>query len=135
MFIMGITIMFILFLIVISVGVFSSKPQQISSTATFNKPKITIDMQVFDSDQFKNLQAFAEMQVQYSYTAVTQDRQTETGFVSAVSLDQAKQTLINRGLTIIQIKEAQIGRSNPFVPYSQPAVTPVPAVNQTTATK
>ena len=67
MFFMGITVMFLLFLIIISLGVFLSKPSEVSSVLVFNKPKVNIDMSIFDSDQFKNLQPFTEMETQYSY--------------------------------------------------------------------
>ena len=77
-------------------------------------------MNVFDSDQFKNLQPFPEMEMQYSYKAVTQRQQTETGFISAVSIDQAKTILESEGLnSYLRLKEAQIGRDNPFTPYYQ----------------
>ena len=132
---MGITIVFILFLVVLSLGVFSSKPNGPSGALVFNKPKVNIDMRVFDSDQFKNLQPLIEMQTQYSYTATTQDKQLQTGFISATSVDQARTILIGMGLSVTGIKEAQIGRDNPFTPYYQPIITPVPIVKSATTNK
>ena len=132
MFFMGITIMFLLFLIVISLGVFTSGPKEVSPVLVFNKPKVNIDMSIFDSEQFKNLQPFIRMEMQYSYKAKTRDNRLETGFISAVSINQAKADLENRGLTVSEIKEVEIGRDNPFIPYYQSVVAPARWVKNTT---
>lgn len=126
MFFTGITVMFLLFLAVIFSGVFLSKPKEFSPMLVFNKPKVNIDMSIFDSEQFKNLQSFPEMQLQYSYKAFTMNGKAENGFMTAVSIDQAREILISRGLTVTEIKEVQIGRDNPFIPYYQlaPVLTP-----------
>ena len=124
MFFMGITVMFLLFLVVVSLGVFLSKPKEVLPVMVFNKPKVNIDMKVFDSDQFKNLQPFTEMETQYSYKAATKDNKLKTGSISAVSADQAKAVLESMGLSVSELKEIEIGRDNPFTPYYQPIVTP-----------
>lgn len=136
-FFIGITVMFLLFLAVIFFGVFLSAPTGTSPVLVFNKPKVSIDMSIFNSDQFKNLQPFAKMQTQYSYTAtlksaVGQAKQ-ETGFITADSIDQAKTILQGMGLEVSQIKEAEIGRDNPFTPYYQAVASPAAAAK--TATK
>lgn len=117
-----ITVMFLLFLAVISFVVFSSKPKAVSPVLVFNKPKVNINMDIFNSDQFKNLQPFTGIETQYSYKAVTKDNKPQVGFISATSIDQATQMLTERGLTVSEIKEAGIGRDNPFAPYYQ--ITP-----------
>jgi hypothetical protein len=117
MFLMGIVIMFLLFLLVVFFGVFFSQPKEVSPALVFNKPKVSIDMSVFDSEQFKSLESFTEMETQYSYTAVTKDKKQESGFISAVSEDEARTILTAMGLTVTNIKEAEIGRDNPFSPY------------------
>ena len=135
MFFMGITIIFIILLIVISIGVFSAQPSQVSSVSVFNKPKITIDMQVFDTEQFKNLQPLVAMEIQYSYKAYTQDNQAVTGFISAVSQDEAQKILVAKGLTVTELKETEIGRDNPFIPYYQQAVGPIQPTTKSVATQ
>jgi len=122
-FFMGITAMFLLLLVVIFFGVFLSKPKDVLPVMVFNKPKVNIDMKIFDSDQFKNLQPFAEMEIQYSYKAFTKDNKLKTGFISAVSIDQAMTILEDMKLTISELKEAEIGRDNPFTPYYTPVAT------------
>ena len=124
MFFIGITVMFLLFLIVVSLGVFLSEPKDISSALVFNKPKVNIDMKIFDSDQFKNLLPFTKMEMQYSYKATTKDNKQQAGFIPAVSIDKAKAILESMGLNVIEIKEVAIGRDNPFTPYYQPATAP-----------
>lgn len=123
MFIMGITIIFLLFFVVISFVVFLAQPKAVAPELVFNRPKVNIDMAVFDSDQFKNLQAFTQMETQYSYTAVTKNNKQQTGFISAVSADQARAILIGMGLAVTDLKEAEIGRDNPFSPYYQQVTT------------
>lgn len=141
-FFIGITVIFLLFLLIISLGVFSSKPKEVSPVLVFNKPKVSIDMSIFDSDQFKNLQPFTQMQTQYSYIAVDKDNKPVTGSISAVSQDEAKTILEGMGLTVSEIKQVEIGRDNPFIPYYQLIGTPVapakiitPATGAETTTK
>lgn len=74
-------------------------------------------MKIFNSDQFKNLQPFTEMEIRYNYKAVTKDNKQVIGVISAVSSDQASEMLLSMGLTASEIKEVEIGRDNPFVPY------------------
>jgi hypothetical protein len=117
MFLMGIAIIFLLFLLVVFFGVFLSQPKEVSPALVFNKPKVSIDMSVFDSEQFKSLESFTEMEIQYSYTAITKDKKQESGFISATSEDEARIILTAMGLTVTNIEEAEIGRDNPFSPY------------------
>lgn len=120
----GITIAFLLFLLIVFFGVFTAKPESISSTLVLNKPKVSIDMSIFDSDQFKNLQPFAEMETMYSYKALNRKRKPEAGFLSAVSRESAEAILQGRGLVISELKEVEIGRDNPFVPYYEKIIVP-----------
>ncbi|MCX6720936.1 MAG: hypothetical protein NTW11_03985 [Candidatus Staskawiczbacteria bacterium] len=119
MFFLGITAMFLLLLVVISLGVFMSKPSGGSFAVVFNRPKVNIDMSVFSTDQFKNLLPLPEMQIQYNYTATDQNKKQKSGFIMSVSIDQAKADLEAIGLVVNDIKEAEIGRTNPFTPYYQ----------------
>jgi len=123
---MGITIMFLLFLLSVSLGVFLAKPKNVPPSLVFNKPKVDINMDVFDSDQFKDLRPFTEMQIQYVYTATTEDDQPRNGFITATSIDQARQILASIGLNVTKLEEAEIGRDNPFTPYYQDIVLPEP---------
>ena len=123
-FFIGITVMLLLFLVIISLGVFLVKPQEVSPVLVFNKPKVNIDMSVLDSSQFKNLQPLVAMDKQFNYTATAKDKTIISGFISASSLDQAKKTLENSGLVVTSIKLVSPGRDNPFMPYYQRVITP-----------
>jgi hypothetical protein len=125
-FFLVITAIFLLFLAAVSFGVFLSKPKEVLPLMVFNKPKVNINMKIFDSDQFKNLLPFAEMETQYSYKAVDKNNKPVTGFVSAASLDKARAILENMDLTVSELKEAGVGRENPFTPYYQTVVEPTP---------
>ena len=137
MFFLGITVAFLLFLIIISLGVFTSSPQEVSSILVFNKPKVNIDMRVFDLEQFKNLKPFPGIGTLYSYIAANRANKSVTGFIVAASMDEARATLQNEGIIVSAIKEAVIGRDNPFISYYQtitvPVVLPVTAVKTTTS--
>lgn len=117
MFFMGITAMFLLFLIIVFLGVFLSGPKEVPQVLVFNKPKVSIDMAIFDSAQFKELQPFIPMEIQFAYKATTKDKKAVMGFISSISEEKAIEVLKDKGLTVTEIKEAEIGRENPFTPY------------------
>ncbi len=116
-FFMGITIVVLLFVAIIALSVFFAKPKEIAPELIFNKPKVNINLKALDSEQFKELEPFSEMEVQFSYSAVTEKRKNVTGIISAVSEDAAAEILKSMDLTVIEIKEVEIGRENPFTPY------------------
>ena len=124
MFFMGITIMLLLFLAAVSLLVFVLPPKNNLPALTFNKPKVNIDLSIFNSSQFKSLQSFPQITIQYSYTATTKNNKPRTGFISATSIDEARVALEGMGLSISELKEVEIGRDNPFTPYYQQVVTP-----------
>ena len=123
---------FLLLLITISLVVFLSKPKQAPTAVTFNRPKVNIDMSVFDSDQFKGLQLMPEMQIQYKYKATTKAGKLDTGFVTAPSEDEAQKLLESKGLLVQELKVVEIGRDNPFTPYYNVVVAPQTPVKTTT---
>lgn len=131
-FFMGITIILLLFLGSVSLMVFFSKPQEKAQPLVFNKPKVNINLTVLDLEQFKNLQPFTEMEIQFAYNAL-KDNKPVKGFISAISEDQARETLTRMGFVVTQIKEAEIGRDNPFTPYFDTTINS--ALNNTTVTK
>ena len=122
MFFMGITVAFLLFLTVVFLVVFLSEPTKGSLVIVFNKPKVNIDMTIFDSQQFKDLQPPVEIQTLYSYTAMDQGGLPKAGFVTAASQDDAEQIILGMGLISPKIKIVESGRDNPFTPYYTPAV-------------
>jgi hypothetical protein len=117
MFFMGITILFLLFMGFISLSVFVAKPKEVSTGLVFNKPKVNIDMSIFETEQFRTLGEFTHMQNQYSYTVSTQDGKKKTGYIQAETLEEAEKKLIDQGYIVDEIQLAKIGRTNPFTPY------------------
>jgi predicted tellurium resistance membrane protein TerC len=137
----GITLALLLFLAIAYVGIFLSKPKTTSSAPAISSSGIVVDTSIFSSSQFKQLVPFTDLEMQYSYKATTKGNQVETGFISAISENQARDTLTSEGLTVVTITEAQVGRDNPFEPYytteessttspvvSAPVVAPVPTI-------
>lgn len=116
-FFLGIAAIFVLFLIGFAFTVFFSQPERVAPELVFHKPKISIDMRIFDSEQFLNLQPFSEMKIQFAYEASTKENGRITGFVSAVSIDEARKILTEAGMNVVKLEQAKIGRENPFIPY------------------
>lgn len=132
MFFVGITVVLLLFMGFIALVVFLAKPQEKAPVLVFNKPKVTINVSVFNLDQFKNLQPFSEIETQYSYSA-TKNNKPAKGFITAVSKDKAVETLEKMGFVILKIQEAEIGRDNPFTPYFD--ISLEAALNNTTVSQ
>ena len=132
-FFMGITAVFLLFVVVVASIVFLSQPQQSQVQLVLNKPKINIDFKTLDSDGFKNLAPFSEMELQFTYDARTKEGTPKQGLISAVSTEEAINLLESMDLTVVHIQEVEIGRDNPFTPYSQSSSTTSSVTTTTTA--
>lgn len=118
MFIIGITSVFGLLLAVIAAVVLFSQPSEdISEELVFNKPKVKIDFEILESEQFQSLQDFQEMEIRYSYIVVKNEEEIE-GYTTANSIEEARQKLENLGYEVYSITEAEMGRDNPFEDYN-----------------
>lgn len=106
-----------LFLAGIAFWVLLSQPKPPPAELVFNKPKISINMDVFDSEEFKNLQPFTELRMQFQYKANTTEGEQVSGFVQAVSAKEAREILAEAGMVVLELEESGIGRENPFTPY------------------
>jgi hypothetical protein len=116
-FFFAITIALVLFLAVMSLWIFLARPNIPAASVAFNKPKITIDLKILDSNQFKDLEHFELMPLQFRYSAENAKKITVSGTISAVSKEDALKVLEQRGLTVNELEEINVGRDNPFVPY------------------
>ena len=123
LFFIGLTLIFVLILIFIGAFVFLSQPQPVASELVFNKPKVIINFTALDSDQFKELVPFIQMQSQFVYSGTNEAGKTVGGFVEAASIDEATANLKALKITVTQIEEVEVGRENPFVPYYQKTTT------------
>lgn len=123
-FLMAIAVCLVIFMIFISLWAFLSEPKASEVKITFNKPKVSINLGILDQEQFKNLDAFEKMPLQFRYSATTKKNKTVTGFISAVSKEEAIKALEDSGYSVGDIQEANIGRENPFLPYSSSVVPP-----------
>lgn len=116
-FFLGITIVFLLVLIVISLSVFFAKPKEVKPEFAFNKPKVSININVLNSDEIKNLEPFPEMEIEFAYEAFTFERKKIEGSIWAVSKEEAIKALEGLKLSVSKIEEVGIGRDNPFEKY------------------
>lgn len=117
MFLLAIAVTFSVIIIIIFAIVFLAQPKEVAPVLVFNKPKINIDIKIFDTDEFKSLLPFSKMQTEYSYTATDRNKRIQTGFILADSTDAAEEILTSMGLDALTIEKAELGRDNPFSPY------------------
>lgn len=116
-FFMAALTVFLFLLAAIAFLVLLSQPKSPPPEVVFNKPKVNLDTKVFESEQFKSLQLFAELKMQFAYTAVTSENRNTSGIIFAVSEDEAREKLEDSGMTVISIEQYIMGRENPFIPY------------------
>lgn len=112
----------------IALGVFMAKPMEVSQQTVFNKPKININFEIFESEQFKNLEPFTKLELQFSYKALTENNKIVEGKILAPSAEEARKKLQAMDLTPQEIKEVKPGRDNPFEPYYK--LFPAPVVKK-----
>ncbi len=124
MFFMGISGIALLFMGAVAIGVFFAPEKQVDQSVVFNEPKISVNTKIFDSDKFKNLVPFSDMEFQYSYTGVDANKKPFSGYISATSPDEAASKLTSQGYSNLNINQVQLGRDNPFAPYYARQIAP-----------
>src|SRR3990167_1330138 len=126
MFFLGITVLFLLVLVVIGTFVFFSKPKLAPTEQVFIKPKIKIDFEVLDLEQVKNSLLMGRIQKEFIYQALTDKNEQKSGSIFAVSEEEAKKILEDEGLLSVTLEEVLVGRENPFTLYYTPSL---PTIN------
>ncbi len=119
-----IIVSFILVLMIISLITFFPIFKDESSGATSEK-SLEINFNIIDSDQVKGLEPFSMEQKEFVYTAKNKYGRQIQGTVSAASQEDAKSNLEKTGLSILNLKEATVGKDQPFIPYYQTVQKPV----------
>ncbi len=117
MFFLGITVLFLLFLLIIGTFIFFSKPKPIPIEQVFIKPNIKINFGILDSEQVKKSLFMERVQKEFTYKSVTNKGEPKLGSIFASSIEDAKKILEDSGLLSIVLEEALMGRENPFTPY------------------
>ena len=108
---------FLMFLAGLALLILLSRPKTPAPELVFNKPKVSLNLEIFGSEQFKNLDPFTEIKIQFAYTGTNKDNQVVSGVIDAGSEEEAEQILRDRGFIAVELESAQIGRENPFIPY------------------
>ena len=117
MFFLGITILFLLFLLVVGTFVFFSKPKPTPIEQVFIKPNIKINFEILDSEQVKKSLFMERVQKEFNYEAKTDKEEPSSGSVFANSIEEARKILEDAGFLSVVLDETLIGRENPFAPY------------------
>lgn len=132
MFLTAIIAVFLLIFVIIALSIFLSKPKEVQPTQlVFNKPKVNVDFKVLDSEQFKSLEPFIQMQNQYNYKATTKKGRQIEGKVFATSIEEAQNILTGLNLNVVSVEEIKAGRENPFTPYYQAPPVPASVIKKT----
>ncbi len=100
------------------VWIFLAGPSKSKVPITFNKPKVTVNLTSMDSDQFRQLEPFTPIPLQFAYEAENRVRQKVKGVISATSEEEARKALEANGLVVGKIGLIIPGRDNPFTPYA-----------------
>lgn len=116
-FILGIAVLFVLFLVGISLIIFLAKPKETPSELVFHAPKIRINFDVLTSDKIRDLQFLPEIEKEFNYAAKTETGQDKSGKIAASSPEKAIQILTALRLSSIVLEEIRGGRETPFSPY------------------
>ncbi len=124
-FIMGIAVFFGVVLILISLGVFLSKPKSVEKDkVVFVAPKININFDVLKSPLLQALEFMPEIEKEFNYRAFTLEGKEQSGKIRAVSQNKAIELLTAMNLTKIELTEVAPGRENPFSPYYKIETSP-----------
>lgn len=86
-------------------------------TGYITVPEVKINFNVVDSDSVRKLEPFVILEPEFSYVAQDSTGKQLTGMLLASSQNQAETILKGMGLTIIEIREVNAGKQEPFIPY------------------
>jgi len=89
----------------------------IPAEGVFTMPDIKVNFGVVDSDKVKNLEPFGGIPTQYTYVATDPGGKEISGTISSESKEDTQRMLEQLGLKNIVLKEANIGRTDPFIAY------------------
>ena len=107
-------------LLAVPVAIFSPWWQpavQLPAGTESTQPDVTINMSILDSQAVQQLQSFPNSVRQFSYTAVDSAGKSVAGTIGAFNDADAKNQLQKMGLSAKTIREANVGRQEPFTPY------------------
>ncbi len=95
---------------------FGNQDPLLNPTA-YQAPDIQIDFRAVDSNQFKNLEVFSEVQIEFNYIAKDENDKQIIGVIMATNKDNAQIILEQMGLKASSLEEKNLGRNEPFSPY------------------
>ena len=81
------------------------------------KPDISINFDIIDSEEVKNLESFSIIKIEFSYSALDKNNRKVVGKVLAIDKNDALSILQKTGLKNINLEEINAGKKEPFIPY------------------
>lgn len=124
MFFLGITILFLLFLLAVGLFVFLSPPKTYEPESVFIKPDIKVNFEILDSIEVRDRAIMGRIGREFYYVMKTLDGEEITGNIFAESFEKAEEVLKESGLILVSLEEAEVGRENPFAPYYTVIIPP-----------
>ncbi len=115
-FFLGITVLFVLIILVIGVGVLFAKPVDVPKEQVFINPKVKVDLAILGATQVRGINIMDRLEKVFTYEALEKGV-PRNGTILAIDQEDAEKKLKGRGYSIVKIEEAQVGRENPFTPY------------------
>ena len=116
-FLMGVGASFLILILIVFFFAFARKPSPAELNITFNKPKVTMNFGIFNTDEFNRLEMFESIPFQFFYIAQDSEEQEVNGIISAESKEEARTALETAGLTVVDLQDVEFGRDNPFIPF------------------
>lgn len=110
-------LVFFVFILTFSIMLFLSSNKNMGQLPAVGSKNISIDFEVLDSPEVSNLKLFYAQETIFSYVVVNATGKEIRGNISAISMEDAKTSLQSSGFTVLNIKEAEIGRIHPFISY------------------
>lgn len=119
------SVIILLALALFSISLFVFPPQV--ENALLNSEKevsdrsdIKIDLSIIDLEQVKNLEPFLDnAETEFNFIAKDKNGKQMTGNILAPNKDEAIRILKEKGFDVSSIKESNLGKNEPFVPYYQ----------------
>lgn len=112
LFLLVLVIAFLTFLII-----FLSRDNATKSPIPVSQKNIDINFDIIDSLKVSNLKPFYALETTFSYIIIDETGNEIKGNIAAGSIEEARVLLEVSGFQIFSIKEAGIGRTQPFMLY------------------
>ncbi len=113
--ILVISTLLVAFLVFIITGLWGSGKMAIKGGP--GQPDIAINLNIADSAKISNLEPFYSLETEFAYLVLDENQQQVEGNISAFTKEEAQKSLESSGFKVLNLKEAGLGRNQPFISY------------------